>query len=62
MDRGQRAFEIRRLEAIELGLGRPGMAPAAVTAAGVSRGEIRPQAKSYGRGKSKTKQRSLKRL
>ncbi len=53
--------EIRRLEAIELGLGRPGMAPSAVTAAGVQRGEIRPQARSIGR-KSKTKQRSLKRL
>jgi excinuclease ABC subunit B len=54
--------EIRRLEAIELGLGRPGMAPSAVTAAGVSRDEIKPQRRMAGRKPSKTKQRSLKRL
>ena len=54
--------EIRRLEAIELGLGRPGMAPSAVTAAGVSRGDIKPQPRTIGRSKAKTKQRSLKRL
>jgi len=54
--------EIRRLEAIELGLGRPGMAPSAVTAAGVSRDQIKPQPRSAGHKKTKTKQRSLKRL
>ena len=54
--------EIRRLEAIELGLGRPGMAPSAVTAAGVTRDQIKPQGRSAGRKKPKTKQRSLKRL
>jgi hypothetical protein len=38
------------------------MAPSAITAAGVSRDQIKPQPRTVGRKKTKTKQRSLKRL
>jgi excinuclease ABC subunit B len=53
--------EIRRLEAVELGLDRPGMSKAAVTAAGVDPHMLKAQPRTAGRRPPKTKQRSLKR-